>query len=161
MSNPWLEMERRRSEVNRHGENSPRLAQAWATFRTEGWGEKAFEDCFDFNLTFAERPYIQYGNVVISNGLAASVEGADEILIDTRFPRCTGGVFQWRLNSRGFYTGAWCYVTVESASPFIATTFDEPNYVIQHHFQFSAIGIKDMPEYDVDEGAEDAKPRED
>jgi len=150
-------MERRRSQVNQIGENTPRLAQAWATFRTTGWGEKAFEDCYEFDLTFAERPYVQYGMVVLSNGLEGG-PAANDVLVDTRFPRCSGGVFQWKVNHRGFYTGAWCFVTVETASPFISAQEVEPNYVIQHHFQFSAIGIKDMPEYDVDEGAEDAKP---
>jgi hypothetical protein len=154
--NSWLDMEKRRSEVNRHGENTPRLAQAWGTFRTTGWGEKSFEDCYEFDLTFAERPYVSYGFVV----LESSLPDIDDKLIDTRFPRCSGGVFEWKQNSRGFYTGAWCFVTVETASPFIQAQYEEPGYVIQHHFQFSALGIKDLPEYDVDEGAEDAKPRE-
>lgn len=153
--NSWLDMEKRRSEVNRHGENSPRLAQAWATFRTTGWGEKAFADCYEFDLTFAERPYVSYGSVVLSSTLT----DVDEVLIDTRFPRCWGGVFQWKQNARGFYTGAWCYTIVETQTPFIVAQYDEPGYTIQHHFQFSGLGIKDLPEYDVDEGAEDAKPQ--
>jgi len=140
-------MEARRAEVNRHGENSPRLAQAWATFRTVGWGEKAFNNCYEFDLTFAERPFVSYGNVVITNRL----QDVDEVLIDTRFPRCWGGVYQWKQNAHGFYTGAWCYTVVESASPFIATTYEEPEYVIQHHFTFAGIGIKDLPDYRLDE----------
>jgi hypothetical protein len=157
MTNPWLEMEKRRSQVNQHGENTPRLAQAWATFRTTGWGEKSFEDCYEFDLTFAERPYVSYGNVILSSALT----DVEEVLIDTRFPRCWGGVFYWKQNARGFYTGAWCYTVVETASPFIVAEYEEPGYTIQHHFQFSGLGIKDLPEYDVDEGAEDAKPRGD
>jgi hypothetical protein len=92
--------------------------------------------------------------------LSSALTDVDEVLIDTRFPRSWGGVFQWKQNARGFYTGAWCYTVVETASPFIAAQYEEPGYTIQHHFQFAGLGIKDLPEYDVDEGAEDAKPRE-
>jgi hypothetical protein len=161
VTNPWLDMERRRSEVNRHGENAPRLANAWASYKTTGWGEVSFPNCHEFDLTFAERPYTHYGHVVLSNSLPVTSPGSDEVLIDTRFPRCSGGVYQWKVNSRGFYTGAWVYVTVDTQSPFIQAVYEEPNYTIQHHFTFEGIGIKDLPEYDVDEGAEDAKSRGD
>jgi len=153
--NPWLDMEKRRSEVNRHGENSPRLAQAWANFRTVGWGETAFDKCYDFDLTFAERPFVAYSNWIIKNGLDPDkYEDVDEVLVDSRFPRCFGGVYQWRQNARGFYTGAWCYVVVESASAFIATAYPDPNYTIQPHFTFAGLGIKDLPEYDLDDPAD-------
>lgn len=158
--NPWLDMEKRRSEVNRHGENTPRLAQAWATWRTQGWGETAFPKCHNFDLTFAERPFVSYSNVILRNSLDASTYDVDDVLVDTRFPRCFGGVYQWRQTSRGFYTGAWCYVVVETASAFVAALYPEPGYTIQHHFTFSGIGIKELPEYDLDDPADTAKPRD-
>lgn len=150
--NPWLDMEARRSELNRHGENTARWAFAAATYRSDGWGEFAFPDCHDFDLTFGERPYVSYGYSVINNTL--TVDGVDDVLVDTRFPRAWGGICQWKQNSRGFYTGAWAFVVVESASPFIVAEYDEPNYRIQHHFTFMGLGIKDLPEYDLDEKPE-------
>jgi hypothetical protein len=146
-SNPWLDFEDRRSEVNRHGENTPRLAVAWADFKTTGWGEKSFEKCYNFDLTFAERPFVAHGYYVIKN----KDPDIDEVLWDGRFPRAWGGVYQWRQNSRGFYTGAWVFTVVESASPFIPTTYPDPEYVIQHHFTFQGLGIKDLPDYQLDE----------
>jgi hypothetical protein len=110
----------------------------------------SFPDAYEFDLTFAERPFVSYGYVVIRNALP----DVDELLIDTRFPRAWGGVAEWKQNSRGFYQGAWCFTVVESQSPFILAEYDEPNYVIQHHFTFMGLGIKDLPEYDLDEKPE-------
>lgn len=154
--NPWIDFERRRGDVNRHGENSPRLAQAWADYTTTGWGEVAFPDCFDFNLTFAERPFVSYSYKVIRHQLSPDTypELVDDVLVDTRFPRCHGGVYDWQMNSRGFYIGAWMFVTIQTQDPWITTTYPDPNYVIQHHFTFAAMGIKDLPDYQVDEDRE-------
>lgn len=148
--NPWLDLEARRAELQRHGENTSRWAFAAATYQTTGWGEYAFPDVHEFDLTFAERPYVSYGYAVVNNRLT----DVDEVLVDTRFPRAWGGICQWQQNSRGFYTGAWAFTVVESASPFIVAQYEEPTYVLQHHFTFMGLGVKDLPDYDLDENPE-------
>lgn len=145
--NPWLSLEGRRQGVNQVGENSARQAMAWATFVTTGWGEVSFPDCYKFDLTFAERPFVSYSCSVIRNSLVDE----DEILVPTRFPRATGGVWGWEQNSREFYIGAWLYVTVDTQSPYVLTVVADPTYTIQHHFTFQGLGIKDLPDYQVDE----------
>lgn len=144
---PHIAQTVRRQQINQVAENSARQANAWAAFVTTGWGEVAFPDCYEFDLTFAEQPFVAYSCWVQRNALADE----DEILVPTRFPRCTGGVWGWKQNSRGFYTGAWCYVTVDTQSPFIVTVEADPTYTIQHHFTFDGLGIKDLPDYQVDE----------
>lgn len=145
---PWLDYEKRRSTVNQIGENSARQANAFATFVTTGWGEVQFPDCYEFDLTFAERPFVSYSYSVIKNALVDE----DEILVPTRFPRAFGGVFGWKQNTHDFYTGAWCFAVVDTQSPYILTAEVDPFYTIQHHYTFSAMGIKDLPEYQVDRG---------
>lgn len=133
VNGPWFDQERHRSWLNQQAENSGRLAQAYAKFSTTGWGETAFENGFTFELSFIEPPVVAYG---------FEIDG--DTLVDTRFPRCSGGVYKFRTNSKGFYTGAWCMVTVDTKSPFITTTEDEPNYTIYHWFTFTGIAIKDL-----------------
>lgn len=145
--NPWHDQDNRRQRQNQIGENSARQANAWATFLTTGWGEVEFPDCYEFDLTFAERPFVSHSYVVLSNDLTDE----DEILVPTRYPRAYGGVYGWKQNSHGFYTGAWCFAIVDTQSPYIATVEVDPNYTIQHHYTFMGLGIKDLPDYQVDE----------
>jgi len=142
---PWRDIERHRGWINQNAENTGRLAQAYAVFETTGWGETAFEDCFDFRLTFVEVPVVAYGSRLISAS-ALPDDNEDEKLVDTRFPRCSGMVYEYRQNSQGFYVGAWCLATVDTRSPYITTTItDDPNYTIEHWFTFTGIALKDLP----------------
>lgn len=140
--NPWMDQERHRGWLNQHAENSSRLAQSYAVFDTTGWGEVAFDQCFLFDLTFIEPPVIAYGFGV---GLVGGAEMNNDQLVDTRFPRCSGGVYRYKTDKRGFYLGAYCFVTVDTKSPFIPTAMPEPNYQISHWFTFTGIALKDLP----------------
>jgi hypothetical protein len=136
INNPMEGMDDYRSFVARTAENSTRFAQAFTKFETNGWGEVAFEECFVFGLTFIEEPFVSYG---------CSVDG--DTLVDSRFPRTSGGAYRWQQNNKGFYLGAWCYVTVETQSAFVLTDEVEPNYDLTHHFMFSGMAMKDLPAY--------------
>lgn len=138
LNNPWLDQQRQREWVNQHAENSGRLAQAWGVFDSKGWGEKAFKRCFNFDLSFIEPPVVAYG-----------FELDGDTLIDTRFPRCSGGVYRYKTNSRGFYTGAWCFVTVSTQDYYVPLSGEpeaakDPKYDISHWFTFTGIALKDL-----------------
>lgn len=128
---PFDDLERRRSKVVQQAENSGRHAVVMGTFNTTGWGEVAFEDRVNFGLRFIEVPTITY---------SMYIDG--DTLVDTRFPRCQGGVYKWQKDKRGLYIGAFCFVTVETKSPFVTTTEPEPGYSIVHHFTFQGQAIK-------------------
>jgi hypothetical protein len=120
-------------------ENSGRLAFAYGMVETIGWGEVEIATCIDFEVSFIEQPIVSYG---------FSLDG-DE-LVDTRFPRCSGGVTRWRQNGNDHYVGAWVFVTVDTKSPYISTTENEPNYTIDHSFTFSGIALKSVSPYLAD-----------
>jgi len=133
LNNPLRGLQQQRAFVTQTRENSTRFAQTFGRFTTTGWGEVAFEDMFDFGLSFIEEPFVAYSSSIDSDAL-----------IDTRFPRATGGVYRWKQDKRGFYVGAWCYTTIETKSPNIATTEAEPNYSLVHYYSFSGKAIKDL-----------------
>jgi hypothetical protein len=136
MTDPWLGLQQHREYLRRNAENSTRHGYAYAKFDSTGWGEFAFPDCFEFGLTYTEEPYVSY---------SYSLDG--DSLVDTRFPRSMGGVYRWKLNNRGFFVGAWCFVCVDSRSPFIATSEREPNYALRHYFSFAGMAMKDLPDH--------------
>lgn len=116
-------------------ENSARLAFAFGSAATSGWGELTLPDRIDFDTAFISEPHVAYG---------ISLDG--DKLVDTRFPRCTGGVYRWHINSRNLYVGAWVFCTVEDQSIYIPVEDpNHPNYDIVHHFTFIGVGIKDVP----------------
>lgn len=141
---PWRDIERHRSWVNQVNENAGRLAQAFGVFETTGWGETAFEDVVEFGITFIQPPALGYGFRIVS---AADLPDGneDETLVDTRFPRCSGGIHEYKQDSRGFYTGAWCLATVDTLSPYISTVYPDPNYLIEHWFTFTGVALKMLP----------------
>lgn len=140
MISPWEDFERHRGYVNQQAENASRHALAMGTFLTTGWGEVVFSDCFDFEMTFTERPTVSYGVSL----------GGDNDLVATRYPRATGGVYRWKQDVHEFYTGAWCYVTIDTRSPFIATSEAEPGYTLYHDFLFQGNAVKVLPDYLAD-----------
>lgn len=136
-SGVWLNLESQRADTRRNNENSTRDANAYARFTTTGWGEIAFEECFEFGLTFIEEPYV---------ACSMSLQDGDK-LIEGRFPRASGGVYRWKKNHRGYYVGAWLFVTVETSSPNIYTSELDPGYELDHSFIFAGMAMKDLPDY--------------
>ena len=135
------DLEYRRAEIERHRENSARLAQAFAKFQSTGQGSTEFVDVVDFGLTFIEEPFVSYGAQLDLDALSElmSVDPS----VTPQMPLSTGYVTGWEQNDRGFYTGAWVAVTVHFASASgVASTV---NVHMQHHFTFTAIALKDVP----------------
>lgn len=134
-------MEQRRAHLDAIRENTARLAIAQNSFTTHGWGEFKIPEAAYFTCTFVERPFVSVGS---------SIDG--DLLIPTRFPRVTAGVYRWLRDVKGFYTGAWVYFVVDTQSSFIATTVtDDPGYDLIHDFQFTGIAAKILPAHLLDE----------
>lgn len=133
-------LEDQRAELARHRENTARLALAFARFETTGQGTIEFEERVDFGLTYIEEPFISYGCQIDMDNLADALgldDGATPPL-----PQSTGFVTEWDIDDRGFYTGAWVAASIFDPTLQIPTDVD---LVIDHHFSFQAIGLKDIP----------------
>lgn len=120
------------ARVEQTRENGGRLAEAHGLFRTSGWGEMAFQDVIEFGLSFVDAPAIAYGAEL----------NPGQTLVDTRFPRSWGGVYQWKRDAKGLYVGAYCYAVIDAGSIIPA---GDPGYTLTHHFTFTGIAIKGLP----------------
>lgn len=140
---PYHELERLRGERERNKENSARTAFAWGFGLTTGVGETRFARRINFQLAFIEQPAVAYGFAV-----EAVTNNSDlgDLLVDSRFPRCTGGVFEWHLDSRGFYLGAWVFTVVETQGAAVFTAVPEPGYKIRHSYGFTGMAFKALPD---------------
>lgn len=134
---PWQHMDRVRGGQLQQHENSSRVASAHCFTTSTGWGELTYADCFVFGVRFIAKPFVAYGF-----DLDAAID-----LVPTRYPRCSGFVYRWQVDSSGLYTGAWLAVTVDDQSPFITTAALSPNYVLNHAFTFTGIAMKAVPDY--------------
>ncbi len=144
MSRAWEDIEQRRHYLSRNAENTTRLAVAFTRFSTTGWGETSFEDCAEFGLVFIEMPFV-------THSMSLTEDSPD--LVDTRFPRGSGGVYKWKRNTHGFYTGAYCFVTVATQDPFITVSTEgvnDPGYELEHHFTFHGLAMKYIPDYQAE-----------
>jgi hypothetical protein len=135
------DLERRVAEKEAIQENSARLAVASGRFTSTGQGSVEFEKRVDFGLTFIERPFVSYGTVIDLDELGdlLDVPGGDSVPM----PLVAGFVTSWDQDDRGFYVGAWCGARVYFA-PTDLVAYDI-NPVIEHHFTFQAIALKDVP----------------
>lgn len=140
---PYRELERLRGERERNKENSARTAFAWGFGLTKGAGETRFPRRINFQLAFIDQPAVAYGFSVQD---VANNSDLGDVLVDTRFPRCTGGVFDWHLDSRGFYLGAWAFAIVETQDALRPSTLPEPGYSIRHSFGFTGMAFKALPD---------------
>ena len=134
------DLDRRRERANQTSENSARLAQAYATFTTDGQGTIQYEHEVEFGLTFIEEPVVSYGAFCDVDDLAElqGVEDTD----DVRLPLLSGYVVNWNVDDRGFYVGCWVGVRVYfppgEADPGLKPQID-------HHFTISGMAMKDIP----------------
>lgn len=135
------DLERQRAEVDRHRENSARLAQEFHKFESNGQGFIEFEDVCPFEITMIEEPFVTYAAAIDLDVLGELLElEAGE---PPPIPLTTGIVTAWDQDDRGFYTGAWVGVRVYFPSgDAVAADLD---VAVQHYFTFTAIGIKDVP----------------
>ena len=142
------DLERRRSDIERNQENSSRVAEAFARFRSTGLGSIEFGERVDFGLTFIEEPYMSYGYYIdlddLDNLLGNELGNATPPL-----PICSGAVTDWDRDDRGFYVGAW--VAVRVWFPYEANVWPEMEVEMFHHYSFKAVAMKDVPIDDVRE----------
>lgn len=145
VEDPYRQMERLRAERDRHKENSARTAFAWGFGVTRGVGETRFTKRISFNLAFIQEPAISYGYAVEA---VANNSDYGDVLVDNRFPRCVGGVYDWQLDSRGFYLGAWAFAVVQTldTANFKGAVLPEPGYTIRHSFGFTGLAFKALPD---------------
>lgn len=139
------------------------MAICQASFNTHGWGEFKMPTAAYFTATFTTRPTISCGT---------SIEG--DALVETRFPRVTSGVHRWIRDISGFYTGAWVFFVVDTASPYLTVNemrtvevdapvevdwsedglptpvIEDPGYDLIHDLTFMGIAIKALPSYLLD-----------
>ncbi|NUS01908.1 MAG: hypothetical protein HOV97_05015 [Nonomuraea sp.] len=138
MATPELEIAR--AELERHRQNSARLAMAYANFETTGQGTLEFEQRVDFGLTFIERPFPQYCAEVDLDELG------DQLGLEPGetppLPVVSGFVTDWDTDDRGFYTGAWVAASVVDPTAQIPL---DTSLTINHYFTFQAVAIKDIP----------------
>lgn len=116
-------------------DNSGKFAQAYGFFTSTGAGQQVMEDVVDFGAVFIQKPAVAYGYALTDD----SVE-----LIDGQFPKAWGGVHKWVRDKDDFYIGAYCFLAVETQSPFVATAAD-PGYELDHMFTFSGVALKSLP----------------
>lgn len=140
-------LEERRAEVERHQENSGRLAEAFARFETIGQGSIEFGERVDFDLTFIEEPFMSYGAMIDLDALDEMM-GNDPSNIVPEIPLSTGVVTSWDRDDHGFYVGAW--VGVRIWYPYDSSIWPEMEFEMSHHFTFKAVAIKDIPVGDRD-----------
>jgi hypothetical protein len=134
--NPYVEFDRNRSRRDATNENAGRMAWAYGEGHSTGWGEKEIPEIIDFELKFIEIPFVSY---------SFALDG--DTLVDTRFPRCSGGVSRWVQDPNGYYIGAYVFITVDTQSPYIPTTVVDPGYEIDHFWTFAGIALKNVSPY--------------
>lgn len=105
MSQVWKDLEARRSYVEQTRENASRPGRAWATYKTTGTGYKIESSVFSFGGAFMTLPIFTFGVLLDPDG--------DDLPTDDP-PRCTAGCYDFRRTSNGYYTGAYCWFTVDS-----------------------------------------------
>ena len=122
-------LDARRGRIEQTAQNSARHAFAYAEVATHGIGQVQHEQVIPLDCTFIEEPNVAYG---------FKIDG--DTLIENYFPTCSGGVWKWQQDYRGYYIGAYVFFVITG----------DPGYDIKHDFTFSGIAIKDLPEYLLD-----------
>lgn len=112
-------MEQRRSFLVQNAENASRNAQVFANFSSTGVGEHLFPNVVAFGLGFYSKPSVSYGMACSGPPTAG------------QFPKSYGGVYEWNINAKGFYIGAFCFVVV-----------DVSGLQLDHSFTFQGTAIK-------------------
>jgi hypothetical protein len=118
-------------------ENSGRHAVVYGSFLTTGSGEIVNPDPLLFNVAFVHMPAVSYSYYV-----------DDEDLVDTRWPRCWGGILGWETTNNDdfdLYIAATAFVIVETTSfEQVTDNTDEIIYTIRHFFTFNGVALKSV-----------------
>jgi hypothetical protein len=138
------ELERRRGEVERHKENTARLAQEFHKFDTAGQGSMEFADSAKFDITFVEEPYVTFASAIDLDAWAELL-GIEDPNVTPPMPVVSGFVTEWDQDHRDFYVGAWLGVSVYFPAVGTITVPAEAMPELVHHFTFTGIALKDVP----------------
>ena len=145
----WLDdLERQRAELDRHAENSARLAEAFARFTTTAQGSIEFGERVAFGVTFTEEPYMSYGAYIDLDELDDKM-GNTPSSLTPQMPLTSGFVTDWDRDDRGFYVGAW--VGVRVWYPYESGVSPDLDFSMSHHFSFKAVAMKDVPIGNMDQ----------
>lgn len=116
MSNDaWRALEGHRSRIAQYDENATRAARIYARYTTNGMGTLAEENVFGFDVAFLDMPIFNYG-AALGDGLSLSDALAD-------YPTYACGVYKWRIDGNGYYTGAWCWFATSAGASVDPATF--------------------------------------
>lgn len=133
--------DRRRERTDTDRENSARLAQAYVVYSTTGQGTIQFEDSFDFDLVFIEKPFVSHSFVCDADELAEELGVVDSS--EVPYPVSSGFVTYWQQDENDFYTGCWLGAKVSFDVLDLIPVDAQPT--LEHHFTFAGIAMKDIP----------------
>lgn len=144
MSELFDGIEQRRSDIDRHAENSARLAFAYAKFETTGQGTIEFPKRAPFDLTFIEEPFFSYGHEINLDDWAELLGMDVDDPTVPPLPVISAFVTEWDRDNNDMWVGAWLAVSVyfPNISTIIVPLDAQP--YIQHHFTFQGIAMKDV-----------------
>lgn len=122
-------------------ENEAREAHSLHTLESTGVGETIEPEALMFPNPFVFKPALSYGAEIT-------------VLPDQELwglPRPSGAVMRWEINDRGFFLGAFVYVTVDLEPAEGVTPEVQPNVRVEHHFRFSSLAYKDLGDKVLDQ----------
>lgn len=144
------------SQQGAQRENSSRFASVQCTYESTGLGQFRVGKPIIFPVVFRTEPFFTNGSGVIKNP-------APQLYYD---PIGQAGVYQWDVDARGYFVGAWMWVKITAESKDASSQYalaqnkDQAQAAgrdarlrsvaatrmqVQHYLQFSAIAIKDVP----------------
>lgn len=129
-------LNRQRDRERQFAENSGRQATAYVTYTTEGAGDIVLDGALGFSTEFVEEP-------ALATGVVLNKPPSEKFLM----PRTTAGVYRWERNERGFYIGAFMFITVDipprpghEGDP----SLPKAKARLIHHFFFTALSYKQV-----------------
>jgi len=131
MNETWKALEGHRGKVAQIDENSTRAARFTARYTTTGLGVVTEQNVFAFDMAFLDMPTFNYGGA-LGDGLDLPDATAD-------YPTYQAGVYRWKINGDGYYTGAWCWFSVTAGS-----SVDPSTFAMDFLLSWSGIGSKNF-----------------
>lgn len=113
----WNGLEDQRGRNEQIEENSARYAWATTEYTTTGLGQLVEPTMFDFGMEFVARPAFMWG---------AALDSENDVqlpFVTADLPTFSCGVYQWRQNQKGAYTGAWCFFVVTGGPTIVPSSF--------------------------------------
>jgi hypothetical protein len=120
----WQGIEQRRAQVEQVQENSSREGHAYATYEGTFLGDLKVPTVFNFGTAFQEMPIFTFGSSLVEDV--------------GNLPLCIAGVYRWRQDANGYYTGAYCHFYIGNLS-----SSDSPSNVL-FHLMWSGIKVKNF-----------------